>query len=115
MAEAYKKGQGVLVRRCAFWILALLIIWGGRSLYDWLVNVEMGGRFLATLLVEGKGKQGYLLPVLDQRFDVAFAVSWGLVLAALFFLWRFLNRPRSADFLVETDAELKKVTWPSWK
>ncbi|MAB90146.1 MAG: preprotein translocase subunit SecE [Planctomycetes bacterium] len=27
---------------------------------------------------------------------------------------RFLNKPRSAEFLIETNEELKKVTWPSW-
>ena len=47
-------------------------------------------------------------------------VSIALVVAALFLvgvtLWwfRFLNRPTWADLLIDTDAELRKVSWPTF-
>jgi preprotein translocase subunit SecE len=114
MPEIYKEGQGVLVRRCAFWSLVLIVVWGGQSLYTWLFNTF---DFTKTLLVEGAidPLQGYRIPLLDQRFNWAFVISWGVVLIACFLLWRMLMRPRTADFLIDTDSELKKVTWPSWK
>ena len=37
----------------------------------------------------------------------------GLALAAV--AWWLMNRPRHADFLINTDAEMKKVTWPTWR
>lgn len=116
MAEVYvNKGQGVLVRRCAFALIVLLVIWGTMSLYGWLVNLEIGGGHpFATLLVEKSGT-GYVLPVLGQKFDVACIVTWVLAGASIFGIWRLLNRPRAANFLIETDAELRKVTWPNWK
>ena len=36
-----------------------------------------------------------------------------LALAAL--CWWLMNRPKHADFLINTDAEMKKVTWTSWR
>ena len=114
MPEIYKEGQGVLVRRCAFWGLMLIIVWGGQSLYTWLFNTF---DFSKVLLIERgvEPLQGYRIPLLDQRFNWAFVIAWGMVLAASFVTWRLLMRPRTADFLIDTDTELKKVTWPSWK
>lgn len=123
MPEIYKEGQGVLVRRVAFWVLVVLIVWGGQSLYTWLVNGGFGWEWMggawqwpAKLILEDKNPlDGYSIPVLDQRFNWGFVVSWGLVALACLWLYRFLNRPRSADFLIETDTEFKKVTWPTRK
>jgi preprotein translocase SecE subunit len=30
-------------------------------------------------------------------------------------IYRFLNRPKSVSYLVETEDEMRKVVWPSWK
>jgi preprotein translocase subunit SecE len=111
MAETYKKGQGVIVRRAAFFLLLLIVVWGCHTLYYWLINLSIGQkRPFATPILGGPS-----VPVIDQRLDVAFVVSWALGAFIAFFIWRILNRPKSAEFLIETDAELKKVTWPSWK
>lgn len=113
MLESFKKGQGVVVRRVAFWASAILILWGGISLYNWLVA---SFQFSRTLLLGGEGSylEAPKIPVLDQRLDVAFVMTWVLIIGSVWALHRLLNRPRSADFLIETDSELKKVTWPSW-
>ena len=114
MPEIYKEGQGVLVRRCAFWALVILFVWGGQSLYTWLFNTFD----FAKALVFESGKtplEGYEVPVLEQRLNWAFFISWAFVFGACFLVFRFLNQEKSADFLIETDVELKKVTWPSWK
>ena len=110
MLETYKKGQGVLVRRVAFWGLAVLILWGGQALYTFSINTF---DFMKILILEDG--PGYTLPVLNQKFNVAFVICWAITIAALVGVHAALNRQRSADFLVDTDSELKKVTWPTWK
>jgi len=112
MAEIHKQGQGVLVRRCAFWVLAVLIVWGGQSLYTWLINTF---NFSKTLVLEsGDALDGWLIPVLEQRFDIGFLMAWGFVGFSLWVLARLLNAPKTAQFLIDTDEELRKVTWPNW-
>ena len=111
MAETLRQGQGKLVRRSAFWLLAFLVIWGARVLYTWLINTFEGTR---TLLFGGEYADGWVIPVFEQRFDVAFVVAWAVAGLGLFMVARFLGRDRSVTFLVDTEDELKKVTWPSW-
>jgi preprotein translocase subunit SecE len=105
VVEIYKEGHGVLVRRIAFVTLAALIVWGGTELYG-LLN---SGKW-----VQNNRWVDYRIPVIHQYIDPAFAISWIVVIAACVFLYRGLNRPRAADFLIETDTEVRKVTWPSW-
>lgn len=112
MFETYKKGQGAITRRVAFWSLAALIVWGGQGLYTYVLGFDWAKKLL---LSSGSWNEGFELPVLGQRLDVAFLIGWGFVVVALFALFRFLNRPKSADFLIETDTELSKVSWPTWK
>lgn len=38
-------------------------------------------------------------------------VTWVLACAAV--LWRVMNKPRVADFMIATDTEMNKVNWPS--
>jgi len=112
MLETVKKGQGVVVRRVAFWGVALLILWGGQSLYTWLIN---SFEVLKQPVLGGDPRTSEVIPVLNQRFNFAFLVSWGVVLGGLAALHRVLNRPKVVDFLIDVDNELKKVTWPTWK
>jgi preprotein translocase SecE subunit len=41
-------------------------------------------------------------------------VGLAVLLIASWTLFRILNRPRVADALIDTEAELQKVTWPTW-
>jgi preprotein translocase SecE subunit len=53
---------------------------------------------------------------LEQRFNIAFLISWVVILGGLLAVQRMLlANPRNAEFLITTDEEIKKVTWPSWK
>ena len=52
--------------------------------------------------------------MIQQYIDPAFAISWVLVIGGCVLLYRALNRPRAADFLIETDTEVRKVNWPTW-
>jgi preprotein translocase SecE subunit len=101
----YKEGHGVLVRRIAFATLAALLVWGGCELYGWLEP----GRW-----VRDNRWVMYRIPVIHQYIDPAFAISWLTVIAGCVLIYRALNRPQAADFLIETDTEVRKVSWPTW-
>jgi preprotein translocase subunit SecE len=104
VAEIYKEGHGVLVRRVAFVGLATFLVWGGVELYGWLQGPwTRGNRWV-----------NYEIPVIRQYIDPAFIISWFVVIAGCIMIYRLLNRPRAADFLIETDTEVRKVTWPTW-
>ena len=53
------------------------------------------------------------VPILGD-FGIGTASSLGLQLLVGFMIYRFLNRPKVADVLIETESELRKVVWPSW-
>jgi preprotein translocase SecE subunit len=101
---AYKKDQGRMARMAAFWSLAVLIFYGCTSLHT-----ELAIRF------EGMRQQigGIRIPVLGMDFTPALIVA-GLILGtSLWLLYRWQDAPKTADALIETETELKKVTWPS--
>ncbi|MCC6669726.1 MAG: preprotein translocase subunit SecE [Planctomycetes bacterium] len=50
---------------------------------------------------------------LIQRFGPAQLVALTVLAAGGWAIHRALNRPRVADLLIETEGELRKVTWPS--
>ena len=55
------------------------------------------------------------IPLFRDHPPVAMGFALGfLALAALVTFW-FVNRPRTADFLIATDSEMKKVNWTSRK
>lgn len=112
MAQTHKPGQGILVRRLAFWSLFVMIVWGGQELYGNLIGTSWGK---SLLFESGDARDAYIIPVLDQSLNVAFLVCWGIVAVGGFLLFRMLNKPRTAEFLIATDEELGKVTWPSRK
>src|SRR5262245_2397351 len=97
--EIYKKGQGTVARLSAFTAIALLIVFGAVRFY---ATFNVPGRLV---LVEG-------LPVVG---DLSAYKVTAIVLAsvALLGLWWFLNRAKNAELLIETEQELRKVSWPT--
>jgi preprotein translocase SecE subunit len=102
----YKKDQGRMARMAVFWSLTVLFFYGCTSL-----NGSLSGYFpaLAGPLVESFPQ----VPVLGTRLTGAFVVSAVIFLAGMIVLYRWLERPKSADLLIETELELRKVTWPT--
>jgi preprotein translocase SecE subunit len=101
---AYKKDQGRMARMAAFWSLAILIFYGCVSLHT-----EVSSLFPEM----GKALGGFRIPILGMDFSPAFIIS-GLVLGtSLWLLYRWQDKPKNADLLIETESELRKVTWPS--
>jgi preprotein translocase SecE subunit len=100
----YRKGQGKIVRTVSLVSLAALLFLGCYQLYGFLVQYSWGNEPLA----------GVEIPVVRQPFNVAIIASVLVFAGVALGVYLFLNRKASVDLLVETETELKKVTWPSW-
>ncbi len=99
---AYKEDQGRLARMFAFWAVAFMILFGCTWLHGMLVQ--------ARSLRDPLG--GTRIPVVAVDLNIAFLISFALFAVTIFFLARWMRKPKVADLLIDTEAELRKVTWP---
>jgi len=102
---AYKQDQGRYARLAAFWTLALLIFYGCTSLREQLSAYGALNKPLVASMAK--------LPVLGLHLDAGLLIVTVVLAGGLWLLYRFLEQPRQADLLIETESELKKVTWPT--
>ena len=104
---AYKKDQGRLARLAAFWSAAALVFYGCVSMHTLLSGVFSGA--LGRPLLASFKK----IPVLGLNFNPALLITASILAAAWILLYRWQQTPKVADLLIETEAELRKVTWPT--
>jgi preprotein translocase subunit SecE len=91
MMQAYKKGQGKYTRTLTVICATFLAVVSAVALSGFLLSGSYGGVYL-----------GYGIPTL-------------LVLVVGFGTYWLVNRPGTADFLIATEGEMKKVSWSSRK
>jgi preprotein translocase SecE subunit len=53
------------------------------------------------------------IPILGIEFNGAFLISLAVLSGLLWLLYRWEQKPKIADLLIETESEMRKVTWPS--
>lgn len=82
----YKQGQGRWARGVGAAALAAVGIWGAFETAGWMENYHP---------------------------YIRLAVPGAVLLAFLWGAYYVANRPKVADFLIETETEMKKVTWPT--
>ena len=104
---AYKSDQGRLARLAAFWSLAALVFYGCVSLRQTL-SAAFGGALSKPFLAGMKQ-----IPVLGLTFNAALLITAVVLFAGWFLLYRWQQTPKIADLLIETENELRKVTWPT--
>lgn len=104
----YKQDQGRLARMATFWTLVAMAFYGCSSLRAELPGYfpQLGQPLLADLPE---------IPILGVRLDAAFLIAFVLFVAGTWLIYRWLETPKNADLLIETEAELRKVTWPTMK
>jgi len=102
--KGYKEDQGRLARMAAFWTLTLLTLFGCNFLFEMLV---VGSAAMREPIA------GITIPIVSVDLSPAFLAAGILVLVGLVFLLRYQQKPKVADLLIDTEAELKKVTWPT--
>lgn len=84
--ERYKPSQGRYARQGTFIALALTIVLGVWSLHRYLDGVND---------------------------NVRYVVSGALIVGGLWASYRLINMPRFADFLIQVEIEMTKVSWPT--
>jgi preprotein translocase subunit SecE len=88
--DLYKRSQGKIARQVTFAALAVIF-----ALAAWCLSDYYGSRLDSTNI----GR--YLIP--------------GIVLfGGLWASFRVVQLPSFADFLISVEAEMNKVSWPSW-
>jgi preprotein translocase SecE subunit len=102
---AYKQDQGRYARLAAYWTLALLLFYGCMSLREALSAFQPLSRPLVASMPK--------IPILGLNFDAGLLIVAVVLFGGMYLLYRFLERPKSADLLIDTESELRKVTWPS--
>jgi preprotein translocase subunit SecE len=86
----YKRSQGRIVRQVTFAAIAGALLIGLYQLVTWL------------RLKEGISPW------------VCYGMPTVLAVAGLWATYRIVNLPAFADFLIAVEAEMNKVSWPSW-
>ena len=103
---AYRKDQGRMARMATFWSIAILLAYGCIRMRS-----ELSSQFPASL---GESISGDLeVPLLGLPVSIALIVSVIAFAVGMWFRNRTREKPRNADLLIETENELRKVTWPT--
>ncbi len=109
----FKADQGTYSRTTALWLLGSLWLFGCYEMYYFLGSFRgdpeaaaPGG--LATRLMEDN------LPVLGVPLTYALILAVVIASVGLATLMKFLERPKVADLLIDSETEMRKCTWPSW-
>ena len=95
----YKPGQAKTARWTAYLLGSLMIFLGALSLY---ATINVPGRWV---IADGVPVLGALTGFKLIALVVGILGVWGLHLV--------LNRPATVDLLIDTEQELRKVSWPS--
>jgi preprotein translocase SecE subunit len=95
-----------------------LIVWGCRSLMRAVGDPAIWSKgALAWNQIFGgapeKDAWRIDIVVLEEKFSPAMTFAALLLIGLAFFWWRFLNREKWADLLIDMETELRKVSWPS--
>lgn len=101
--------QGRYVRMSTFWAIAFLWAYGCYRLSETLSDLRFGWASFLRQPIVGE------LPLLETPLTTASLLSILVFFAGIAALQMFLNTPKIADTLIETESELRKVTWPTFK
>src|SRR5262245_49924481 len=99
--KAYKPDQGRMARMASFWSLALLLLFACYFLH----NVLTG--YVGAL---NKPFGGISIPIVSIPLTGSFLLCSLLFVGGITSLFSWMQRPKVADFLIEVEAELRKVT-----
>ena len=104
--SSYKKGEAKATRSIVFFSLLIFVWWGFKEFGKFLTKWDT---FKKPLVGDGT----FTVPVYDVPFTLGLVVA--LVLTVLVGLWlnRILNGQRTATLLIDTETEVKKVSWPT--
>jgi preprotein translocase subunit SecE len=109
----YKRNQGKVTRQVTFAVLALTLAVGvwrlAQLLPIWFASI--GETPLGT--IGGSAPGSAFTPTLPDMGVLRFLVPGVLLAAGIWFVFRLVNYPPFADFLIAVETEMTKVSWPS--
>ena len=100
----FKQDQGRLSRGIAFGLSACLLYYG-----CWTLFYFLHWSWAKENLIDR------LIPIVNLPLNPALLISIALFFGGMWGLIWFVNRPGLGTLLIETETEMKKVTWPSWR
>ena len=106
----YKRDQGTYVRGALAVSLGILLIFAVYQLHDWLNFTEASGSWLA-FMTRPLGQ----LPGTGMELTARLIVSVSVFLAGAYGIWALHNWAYFADYMIETEGELRRVNWPTRK
>lgn len=107
--KTYRPEHGRAVRLSVFWSLTTLWLYGCYRLNETLGDIRYSwAQWLRSSLVQE-------LPLLESPLKWSTVVAAAVFFAGVAGLQILLNKPKIAETLIETQDELKKVTWPTNK
>ena len=113
LRRPYKEGQGVLTRRIALWTGIFFAAWGARDLWIWLQRFSaLQKAILPDPLFGGRVDLSHL-PMGGPALGGSVLIATAIGIAVLVWLAWFLKRPWLVDRLIDTESEMKKVSWPA--
>lgn len=115
---SHKPDQARLSRLVTLLSGLFLIAWGCRSLMRTIGDPTIwanGGLPFNVAFLGATDKDGWRVSavVLNENLSVAFAIAAVVLVGLSLWWWRFLNRERWAELLIEMETELRKVSWPT--
>jgi len=101
----HRPDQGIYARGTAFWVLIAYAYLAGSRFNYWCQGFGdwPNQRWTADPM-----------PVLGFPLTPAFVMGLGVFCLVAFVAWKVVNHPKIADLLIDTESEMKKVTWPSF-
>ena len=113
----YKSDQGRRLRVISSFAWGLLSVFAGYKLYSFLLY-SLGPRtdFLWVSDWTWLTRHLFGLSLASYGFTPALVMSAVFFGYLLYMGWEFLsNHERTAEFLIETEKEMRKVSWPTWE
>jgi len=102
----YRPDQGVYARGTAFWCLVIFAWLAATRFHYW---TQSFGDWPSKRLMADK------IAVVGVYLTPSLFLGIGLFLALLLGIWKLVNHAKLADLLIDTEQEMRKVTWPSFE
>lgn len=98
----YKPEQGRYSRGTAFWMLLALAYYGATTMFQFL-SWEWA-----------RAELGFTLPVFELALTPGLLIAVAAFAAMALGLRFAINHRKLGELLIDTEGELRRVTWPSW-
>jgi len=109
----YKRNQGRLTRQLSAVALLLVLFFGAWTLSQGLLADFKWNRIVKVTEDDGTVTETQVpVPVLTHLVRIGLPLA--ICAIGTWVVFRIVNFPRFADFLISVEAEMDKVSWPSW-